>query len=699
MRRSQLTRDSLRRSDGSGSSSGTITSIVAGAGISVAGGTGPAATVTNTGITSILAGAGISVTGGTGPAATVTSTATDLGKIAIVANVAALIALDVTTAAVYPTGTVAYVVTLKDFFVLNRSSAVANDTTNYLYVTATVGRWVRQLIPNPDWLQTTTWEISPATGSNEATGAAGFPLKSWSELSRRVRGLCFNASTVTISILDSLASTDPAIVNFDASLSTTPGTTSTIAVTGTMTTVTTGVLTGVVNLDETTNQPNEVTSAAGFGAYVNKYIRFLNGSTFRCSAWVAKDLGSGSARLSVACSENAGNSASQTNPVSGDNYEIYTLPTVPSVFVDACTDRVSFVKFAHLDVARGSSAVDAYTHTRFMRLAGCSFSGAANIRGEGIGLGLLNCLVGGGASMVCTGGNQSASCALIFGLYTPLATATSTQHSLGGNVFLSNPMFHGTSVFCDDVVQSSSGNSIAIFDTPASVVRSLYLHAGCNITLNILWGSGNAPTATLVQLGTNCVLSVFITLTLTGSTAYGVTMGNEPVQRVMSDMLYADFRDIFGAIMRGPGGGSPSLFSGFAASNGPGMMDCGEDLVPFRVCRADAALGMLKAKADTAAHATAVYGVSYSQNTVGGRVVFVNSGFVTVNFDVAPVVGDIAYLSQTNAGNATKTVPPVAATNQKLRLGIVVRVIGGGTLAVVHFRPELIPVTSDGVAP
>ncbi len=106
-----------------------------------------------------------------------------------------------------------------------------------------------------------------------------------------------------------------------------------------------------------------------------------------------------------------------------------------------------------------------------------------------------------------------------------------------------------------------------------------------------------------------------------------------------------------------------------------------------------------KAQADTAAHATGVCGVSVTTpaNAAVGYMVG-PGGTPYVRFSAAPAAGGLYYLDQANAGQATTTVPPVAATNQKLRLGYHVTTLSGNDSAAT-FTPELFPVVSNGAAP
>ena len=62
--------------------------------------------------------------------------------------------------------------------------------------------------------------------------------------------------------------------------------------------------------------------------------------------------------------------------------------------------------------------------------------------------------------------------------------------------------------------------------------------------------------------------------------------------------------------------------------------------------------------------------------------------------EAAPAVGKV-YWAAASAGVATTTVPAVAATNQKLRMGYCVRSLGSN-FGLVYTRPEFMPVLSDG---
>lgn len=117
------------------------------------------------------------------------------------------------------------------------------------------------------------------------------------------------------------------------------------------------------------------------------------------------------------------------------------------------------------------------------------------------------------------------------------------------------------------------------------------------------------------------------------------------------------------------------------------------------IVRSNATTGqVVKAQGDTAANAAGplLTMVTPPANNADGYAVPFGHG-EWVNCDTGPAAAALLYLDEGTAGVATSTVPPVAATNQKRRLGHAL--IVSGTKARVYGSPELLAVTSDGVAP
>ncbi len=101
------------------------------------------------------------------------------------------------------------------------------------------------------------------------------------------------------------------------------------------------------------------------------------------------------------------------------------------------------------------------------------------------------------------------------------------------------------------------------------------------------------------------------------------------------------------------------------------------------------------AQANTAANASVIgFALTPNTNTTAGFMTF--GPYAWANFDGAPTAGAIAYLSTGTARNLTTTVPAVAGTNQKLRVGRVIKV--SGTRGMVRCSTENLAVLADGAA-
>lgn len=107
------------------------------------------------------------------------------------------------------------------------------------------------------------------------------------------------------------------------------------------------------------------------------------------------------------------------------------------------------------------------------------------------------------------------------------------------------------------------------------------------------------------------------------------------------------------------------------------------------------------AQANTAANSEGPIGVYLTPAANGGQTLVQVSGVANVRQDAVPTIGNLNYLSEATAGVARDTPPPVAATNQKLRLGVIEGTFasGGVNYATTRLQIELFPVVSNGVAP
>jgi hypothetical protein len=104
--------------------------------------------------------------------------------------------------------------------------------------------------------------------------------------------------------------------------------------------------------------------------------------------------------------------------------------------------------------------------------------------------------------------------------------------------------------------------------------------------------------------------------------------------------------------------------------------------------------GAFKADTNAAnAHVECVM-VTSPASTAPGYCVGPGNGTPYVLYDGAPAVGAIAYLSVGTNGKGTTTVPPVAGTNMKIRLGRVLT--ASGNTGYTAFGPDWLAVAADG---
>lgn len=114
-----------------------------------------------------------------------------------VANNAALAAID---ASHLGEGASRFVLTYRDWFALDKTTARTAVADNIVAATGGVGWWwVRRRQPDPSWVLQTAWTVDPASGNDENLGDSGHPLKTLSEYHLRLWGAQLAADhTVTV---------------------------------------------------------------------------------------------------------------------------------------------------------------------------------------------------------------------------------------------------------------------------------------------------------------------------------------------------------------------------------------------------------------------------------------------------------------------------------------------------------------------
>ena len=302
-----------------------------------------------------------------------------------------------------------------------------------------------------------------------------------------------------------------------------------------------------------------------------------------------------------------------------------------------------------------------------------------------------------------------------------------SQHTIGaGCYFFIGVLLQGV---------GNGANSIgAVFATligkgPSTTVRRLRILApagspstGLNVSHGeaTIWGvdiTGMGASSAILLRGINGASSIQDAVGSTGNTGAGVdltfskdgnfVMGNVAVNTltggagqdvvgvggvryVHADYALTDLRDDGGNHVQGAAG--TIMGTAVVATN-----DAVADIGQYKIVRPTAS-GLVQAAIASAAATAIGVGVTQSPMTAAGsqRAMLANGGGTWIQFDAAPTAGNIAYLSTATAGNAQDTVPATAGTNQKLRLGRVLRV--SGTLGFVGWHPESLAVLADGLA-
>ncbi len=188
--------------------------------------------------------------------------------------------------------------------------------------------------------------IVPASGTGPAVDNTG-PLKTWAELRRRIGSQALSAPATTITLLGDLPATDPMIVDF--------GSVGTVTIVGTNTvTKASSVITAYTPLVEATNTPNALVDGATvwtpyFPAVGGQVVAIVAGTGNGTFAWIVKDNGGGSARVS---SFETVTGVGGTQPIAGSTYQVQRQTVVASVSVVPSSGNWVFQQLNFTTVAK-----------------------------------------------------------------------------------------------------------------------------------------------------------------------------------------------------------------------------------------------------------------------------------------------------------------------------------------------------------
>ena len=295
------------------------------------------------------------------------TTWTSIPKDGYAINIAALKAINLQNV---DNGTSIYLTSVRDYFVYNAANTDTDDGITIIQPTTGAGRWIRNCYTDLVWILQTTWYIDPTNGNDENNGLTNTTaIKTHKEYERRTGAESPSpVADTNIYILNPFPY-DP-LIHFQRRVPT--GLTVTrIMYHGSQTVSHTGTFSSVTARSASTNVQCTVKDGTfNWTPYVGKMIRVAARSAY---AFIIKDLGGGSARLSTWATGDVFSMAEVTTVTTGDTYEIVELQSFGGIFIaspDINTSSLSFYDFQFDDFQIGM-----FCEMVFVR---CNFADAVN---------------------------------------------------------------------------------------------------------------------------------------------------------------------------------------------------------------------------------------------------------------------------------------------------------------------------------
>ncbi len=246
---------------------------------------------------------------------------------------------------------IAKVETLEDLFYLDRGNTQTADGITIVTALGGVGRWVRMFVSSSVWISQSVWKIDPISGSDENLGDSTHPLKTKSELARRL-GTQRLISPMTVTVTSSVLSTDVEMPRCQTDL------TNFISWVGVPQLLFSGTITALTNRNGSTGQPtlmtiNSIASSWTLGngttSFLNMLVEWTDGSGHFITSRVCRDNGGKQAWLSAPITE--GNvEGTFTN---GNTVSIYDVPSLGNtVSHDTTKQQFTYLKVAQRWISR-----------------------------------------------------------------------------------------------------------------------------------------------------------------------------------------------------------------------------------------------------------------------------------------------------------------------------------------------------------
>lgn len=407
--------------------------------------------------------------------------------------------IDAETLASLPTGAIAWVDSVKDWYGWQPTASITPDGIVVVKpdVTVGAGRFMRLNIPWTGWTQTptfTAWSIDPINGNDENNGDAAHPLQTDAERQRRWgQGTLLAAGNWSINwtstnlVGETGTTTDP----FCPDVQLLTG--STFTFTSTKAIVATSTIGAFAAADRAAQTMTQVTDAGvNWTTNLKNWCRVTSGARLNASFCVAADLGGNVARVSTPTNPATG--VAQTLQA-GDPYEIQSTPTIV----------VGYIRVIGVDNG-GNFATVTYQDVTFDMQNG----GTCNCR-NAVQLSVRATLKG--FHWECDAQN----------FFITIALDGSCSWDGGGQTFMTQGVafttcfvgsdcradFDGDFLFQGARLSMSTGSQSVIgfaawFDNGTS--NSLELRTGCSVTTtnqgsggDLIWGTNNAGFGVVVR--------------------------------------------------------------------------------------------------------------------------------------------------------------------------------------------------------
>jgi hypothetical protein len=438
-------------------------------------------------------------------------------------------------------GELVFVKTLKTFFIYTSSSTLAADGIT-VQTTQSGGatRWLRTSFSHPSWrLEHDDWYIDSIAGNDENNGATALTaLRTGAELSRRYgHGNLVRSTSVDLSIRYHIKNDLLAPDYFELDVTADVDTYFRILGENTAT-LRTGTLAnsgGVIVENPNTNQPWVIKDTGVVTWETDARIRFTNGPANNGTCWPAKDLGSGSLRVSPPCTWDEPdffNTANAVTPANGNTYAVERLTKINlgEIRVRRTTSAFGFaliVNVANLDIQNpgpGFAISDhADGHNLSISYYGCRVRQPLYLRSEYY----INSFLSDGVLGTTFFNNIGFSGCLFkyINAQNPFFLVSNWRGSFGNvTTYLQGVplLFVGSNAI--------NAGSVAVFDVPISFAnpgghginvgfaKDVFLEQAASLgVVGSIWGSGNAGAGIRMSAGSSLSIHRNSITTITGT--------------------------------------------------------------------------------------------------------------------------------------------------------------------------------------